>query len=434
MFRTEVSFLKSMPKDGMQVLVQGEINVYPQGGKYQILVREIRPVGTGELLLKLEELKTRLSKKGWFRTEHKKPLPHFPRKIGVVTSPTGAAIQDILNILTGRFSGFHLILNPVRVQGEGAAQEIAQAINQFNAYNLVDVMIVGRGGGSIEDLWAFNEEIVAEAIFNSRIPVISAVGHETDHCIADYVADIRAPTPSAAATLVIAEKAQQLQHLTQFERRMQQTIFQLIRNDKHRLKGILRQPILQSPYGILGRWAQKLDDVKIDLDSSFKIKLERKKMLLEARSKQLHSLKPTTQLIHFRHKLSYWEKQLKTTLHLRLKNLRTMVKNFEERLLHVWTAKQHHRRQQFVGKIKQRQLNEAWLRELNVRKVRLDHLVQSLITIDPKNLLTKGYCILFSEKDHSAITSIRAVQKHQEIRVMLADGELLSTVNQIFQK
>ena len=137
-----------------------------------------------------------------------------------MTSPTGAAIQDILNILTRRFSGFHLILNPVKVQGEGAAKEIAQAIDQFNLHNLVDVMIVGRGGGSIEDLWAFNEEIVAEAIYRSKIPVIAAVGHETDHCIADYVADVRAPTPSAAAEIVIAEKREQMEKIESFKKNL----------------------------------------------------------------------------------------------------------------------------------------------------------------------------------------------------------------------
>lgn len=238
MYRSDV---KVIPKDGDQVIVRGDINVYPPSGKYQIIAKELRPVGVGELLLKLEELKVKLHKKGYFKKDHKRPLPKMPRRIGVITSPTGAAIQDILNILTRRFSGFHLILNPVKVQGEGAAQEIAQAIQQFNDFDLVDVMIVGRGGGSIEDLWAFNEEIVADALYNSRIPTISAVGHETDHCIADYVADVRAPTPSAAAEIVIAEKAHQLQQLGQIQQRMQQTLRHLIRHQMQQLEGVKRQ-------------------------------------------------------------------------------------------------------------------------------------------------------------------------------------------------
>ena len=165
MYRGDAAFLKMTPKDGNQVMVRGEINVYPPSGKYQIIVKEMKLVGLGELLLKLEELKIKLHKMGWFRADRKKPLPKLPRRIGIVTSPTGAAIQDILNILNRRFSGVHLILNPVRVQGEGAALEIARAIHEFNQFNLVDVMIIGRGGGSIEDLWAFNEEVVAEAIY-----------------------------------------------------------------------------------------------------------------------------------------------------------------------------------------------------------------------------------------------------------------------------
>ncbi|MBA3604330.1 MAG: exodeoxyribonuclease VII large subunit, partial [Parachlamydiaceae bacterium] len=224
MFRSEAAAIKIPPKDGAQVIIRGEINVYPQSGKYQIVVRELRYVGLGELLVKLEELKAKLYAKGWFNPQLKKPLPKFPKTIGVVTSPTGAVIQDILNVLQRRYPGFHLILNPVRVQGEGAAAEIALAINQFNRYALADVLIVGRGGGSIEDLWAFNEEIVAEAIFNSKIPIISAVGHETDVCLTDFVADARAPTPSAAATMVIADKAQVQHHLGQVRHRLMQSL------------------------------------------------------------------------------------------------------------------------------------------------------------------------------------------------------------------
>lgn len=385
MFRPDAATMSTMPKDGMQVLVKGEINVYPQGGRYQILVKEMRPVGLGELLLKLEELKIKLHKKGWFKTDRKRPLPKFPRKIGVVTSPTGAAIQDMLNVLTRRFSGFHLIINPVRVQGEGAAQEIAQAIQQFNQQNLVDVVIVGRGGGSIEDLWAFNEEIVAEAIFNSKIPIISAVGHETDHCIADYVADVRAPTPSAAAEIVIAEKAHQLHHLEQLKKRLQHSLTHLVRKDRQRLNSIAKLPLLQTPFGILGPWIQKLDDMREDIDHLVRRQMEKKYMLLESRQRLLQSLKPITQIQHFKHKLGYWDKSVKTAFSMQLKR----------------------------------------------RRERLESLVQALMSVDPKNLLTKGYCILFSEKDHSAITSVHNVKKHQELRVLLSDGEILSTVKEI---
>lgn len=434
MYRPDAISLKTCPKDGMQVIVRGEVNVYPQGGRYQVVVRELRPVGLGELLLKLEELKIKLHKMGWFRSEHKKPLPKFPKRIGVITSPTGAAIQDILNILTRRFSGFHLILNPVRVQGEGAAREIAQAIEQFNKFNLVDVMIVGRGGGSIEDLWAFNEEIVAQAIFASGIPIISAVGHETDHCIADYVADVRAPTPSAAAELVIAEKSQQLRHLSQMHRRMQQTVIQLIRQDRHRLQGVMRQPVLQSPFGLLGTWMQKLDLLRQDVDEAIIRKLSTQQLLVAAKRQQLQSSKPTAKLDHFRQKLISWNKNLEVVMMLKIQALHIKLNHSDELLKQIWQTGQNHRRAVFQKSQKYNQLDRLWERLLLEKKQRLSNIKIALDTVNPKNLLTKGYCILFSEKDHSAITSVRSVEKHQDVRVMLSDGDLLATIKEIESK
>lgn len=389
MYRGDASTLKVIPKDGDQVIVRGDLNVYPPSGKYQIIAKELRPVGVGELLLKLEELKVKLLKKGYFKKEHKKPLPKMPRRIGVITSPTGAAIQDILNILTRRFSGFHLILNPVKVQGEGAAQEIAQAIKQFNDFDLVDVMIVGRGGGSIEDLWAFNEEIVADALYNSRIPTISAVGHETDHCIADYVADVRAPTPSAAAEIVIAEKAHQLQHLNQVQQRMQHTLRHLIRHQRQQLESVKRHPLFATPYGMLGPWMQKLDDLRSDSDIAMKQKLIHARMQLDGRQRQLQALKPTAMIAHLKQRLIAFDKGIKQ----------------------AWT-----------GKI------------LPWNRAKLKNLENTLKAIDPKNLLTKGYCILFAEKERSVITSISAVEKGDDLRLLLADGEIVSTVNKIEKK
>lgn len=266
-YRADAARFVQIPKEGQKVIVKGALNVYPAGGRYQITVKELRLAGMGELLMKLEELKLKLHKLGWFNKERKRPLPPYPKTIGVVTSPTGAAIQDILNILTRRASGFHLILNPVRVQGEGAAAEIAQAIRQFNEYGLADVLIVGRGGGSVEDLWAFNEEIVAEAIFNSKIPVVCAVGHETDHCIAEHVADVRAPTPSAAAEIVLGEREHQLQRLKQLQQRTEQLLKNKLHNNLQLLNRIIRQPNLANPYFILGPWMQRLDDLRQRLES-----------------------------------------------------------------------------------------------------------------------------------------------------------------------
>jgi exodeoxyribonuclease VII large subunit len=187
-------------------LCLGRVSIYDKQGKYQLYVQAMEPKGAGALQLAFEQLKAKLEKEGLFDEARKRPIPFLPRAIGIVTSQTGAAIRDMLNILRRRFPNVEIILNPVKVQGEGASTEIASAIKEFNEYGKVDVLIVGRGGGSIEDLWPFNEEIVARAIYNSKIPVVSAVGHEVDFTISDFVADLRAPTPSAAAELVVPEK------------------------------------------------------------------------------------------------------------------------------------------------------------------------------------------------------------------------------------
>lgn len=384
MWRQEASQLKPSFKDGMQVLVRGCLNVYPSKGNYQLVVYEMKPVGIGELLLKLEELKQKIHQLGWFKKEHKKPLPRMPKRLGIVTSPTGAAIQDILNILGRRSAGLHIIINPVRVQGEGAAEEIAQAIRFLNEYRLVDVIIVGRGGGSIEDLWCFNEEIVAQAIFQSQIPIISAVGHETDHCIADYVADIRAPTPSAAAEIVIADKLEQLNHLEQIKRRLHQSITHQLVHYKQLLHSIRKQPMLSTPYYLLGSWMQRLDDIRQQCDLLIRQEVHKRKMLLEANYKRTQTLKPSTQIAHLKEKLNYWN----------------------------------------------RTIDHSFKRSLQLKNDRLNRIVEALHLINPENLLGKGYSILFSETNE-IINSVHQVSKDQSIRIQVADGKLLTFVNEI---
>ena len=205
MFRQQAMRLNFEPKDGMQVLLYGRASLYEKDGSFQLYANYLKKSGEGELYLKFLALKKELEERGWFDEEHKKQIPFLPRRVGVVTSGTGAAVQDILNIIRRRFPRMPVVLASVRVQGAGAAEEIAEAIDELNAKHAADVLIVGRGGGSIEDLWAFNEPVVAAAIYNSEIPVVSAVGHETDFTIADFVADLRAPTPSAAAELCVPE-------------------------------------------------------------------------------------------------------------------------------------------------------------------------------------------------------------------------------------
>lgn len=431
MFRTDAVSLRLIPKDGDHVMVKGEMNVYPPKGNYQIVVRELTQIGLGELLIKLEELKRKIQKKGWFSKEHKKPLPKMPKRIGIVTSPTGAVIQDILNILNRRFTGVHVILNPVRVQGEGAAKEIAQAIEQFNRYEMVDVMIVGRGGGSIEDLWAFNEEIVAEAIFNSRIPIICAVGHETDHSIAEYVADVRAPTPSAAAEIVISEKAHHIEHLRQVERRLYQTVGHLVNQGRHRLSAIMRQPILTAPYALLGMWMQKIDDLRIELDWSLQQYIQRKRIHLEGTYKQLQALRPTNQILHLRNRFSEYDKNIKQTFWNRQKRYRENLKNKQESLHRAWFHKKDQIHRLFQIQQKRRQLDQQLSRALLTYRERLTNIAQTLHAVNPKNLLQKGYSILFAEKSHSVIKSISSLVPEQSVRILLSDGEATAIVTNL---
>ncbi len=220
LWRSSASRLKFLPRDGDEVLVQGGINIYAASSNYQIIVNDIEPIGVGALQRAFEELKLKLSDEGLFDSDHKKPLPKFPKKVGVITSETGAAIQDINQQLQKRYPLVELLLYPTLVQGDRAATQIAHAIRSMNTRTDIDVLIVGRGGGSIEDLWAFNEEIVAHAIFNSEIPVVSAVGHETDFTISDMVADHRSPTPSAAVEHVVPDRLELLVHLNGVKNRL----------------------------------------------------------------------------------------------------------------------------------------------------------------------------------------------------------------------
>ncbi|MBM4311465.1 MAG: exodeoxyribonuclease VII large subunit [Deltaproteobacteria bacterium] len=236
MFRFARAKLRFIPQDGMQVVCHGTINVYEPRGEYQLVIDRMEPRGVGALQMAFEQLKSRLAAEGLFDAQHKQQLPYLPRRIGVVTSATGAALRDILQVLARRFPGLHIRILPVAVQGEGAAQEIAAAIAAANEHAVADVLIVGRGGGSLEDLWAFNEECVARAIFNSAIPVISAVGHEIDFTIADFVADMRAPTPSAAAELVVREKRELVRAVAQLASGLSRRLVQRITAEQSQLR------------------------------------------------------------------------------------------------------------------------------------------------------------------------------------------------------
>jgi len=284
------------PADGISVLARGRVSVYERGGQYQLDVAELVPAGVGKLEIAFQRLKERLFEEGLFDEEHKKPIPRFPESIGVVTSPTGAAVRDIVRIVLGRFPGVKIVLNPVRVQGEGAAEEISGAIRDFNRYRKIDVMIVGRGGGSLEDLWAFNEEVVARAIYNSRIPVISAVGHEIDFTISDFAADLRAPTPSAAAQMVVGEREILLEQIRTNLRQLDSTLVSLIEASRQRLKSAEESYGFRRPFDIITQRTQKMDELTRQLENGAKNCLEIKSNAVSLLKEKVNALSPSSVL------------------------------------------------------------------------------------------------------------------------------------------
>jgi exodeoxyribonuclease VII large subunit len=262
LWRSRASTLSFTPEDGMKVIVRGRVSVYEVRGTYQIDVSGIRPFGVGELQIAFERLKKKLAAEGLFDIAHKKPLPEFPERIGIVTSPTGAALFDMLTVMRRRFPGVEVTLRPVRVQGGGAAEEISTAIEEFNAFGAVDVMIVGRGGGSLEDLWAFNEEIVARAMYHSRIPLVSAVGHEIDFTIADFVADLRAPTPSAAAELVVPDRRALLEIVRKNWYTIHEDTLSMLNVRRDRIQNLLRSYSFNRPIDLLRQFSQRVDELE----------------------------------------------------------------------------------------------------------------------------------------------------------------------------
>ncbi len=262
MWRSRAANFTVVPEDGMKVIARGSITVYPPRGNYQIDCDRIQPVGLGELQLAFERLKKKLAAEGLFDPAHKKPLPEYPERIGIVTSATGAALQDIRSVLSRRFPSVQVILAAVRVQGVGAAEEIAGAIRDMNKYGQIDVIIAGRGGGSLEDLWPFNEEVVARAIYGSQIPVISAVGHEIDFSIADFVADLRAATPSAAAELVVKDRAELVEVLRNMWYTIQRNVEARVSALHDEVKGFVTGYAFNRPRDLLREASQRVDELE----------------------------------------------------------------------------------------------------------------------------------------------------------------------------
>jgi len=374
MFRGSVKALRFRPADGMKLIVRGRLTVYDQRGDYQLLTEYMEPQGVGALQLAFQQLKERLGKEGLFAEELKKPLPLLPRTIGIVTSPTGAAVHDMLNVLARRHAGLHILIAPVKVQGEGAAAEIAAAIKDLNLYPGVDVIIVGRGGGSIEDLWAFNEEVVARAIFASRVPVVSAVGHEVDFTIADFVADLRAPTPSAAAELVVASKAQLVADCTGLERRLRLAMGQRLATARGGV--LLAQRSLKGPELVITRLWQRVDELTQRGDAAV-----------------------GQSLAHFRHELRHRQTLLQHNAPLyRIRSLR-------ERLAHLEL-----RGSGAVGKA------------LGACRAGLSERVARLESLSPLAVLGRGFVVVEKLPARRIVKSIRQLKPGDRLRLRLSDG------------
>lgn len=292
MFRGQAKQLKFLPEDGMKVIIKGYISIYERDGQYQLYVQQMQPAGIGALYKAYEQLKSKLEQEGLFREDIKKPLPFLPQRIGVVTSPTGAALKDIISVINRRNPNVEIIIYPVLVQGIESKVQIANAINFFNRNNYADVVIIGRGGGSIEELWSFNEEIVARSIFASNIPVISAVGHETDFTISDFVADVRAATPSAAAELVIPSKHDLEYTLHSLEQRMVKAIENTLIQQQNRINRIKKSHVFLKPYDQINQYKQQLDWINSKLKREIEQGLTIQKEKYQGILKNLFGISP----------------------------------------------------------------------------------------------------------------------------------------------
>ena len=380
-FRQAARLLKVKPRDGLAVLARGRLDVYPPRGSYQLLVEAIEPQGYGALQLAFEQLKQKLAAEGLFDPRRKRPLPPFPKRIGIVTSPSGAAIRDLVHVLTRRFPGVHVRLYPARVQGEGSADEVVAGIDYLGGSGWPDVLIVGRGGGSLEDLWTFNEEAVARAIAACPVPVISAVGHETDFTIADFVADLRAPTPSAAAELAVPERGALLD-------RIEAAAGSLARNIRYRLaqaRATLHERGIERPGAVvrrqIGRAFQRLDEADYRLRENIRA-------VVAGRAVRLRELSER----------------------LRRRDLRVQLGGLRGRLDKAETALAHHLRWRLAG-----------------RRSALEALAAQLRQLSPLRVLERGYAIVQDEGGR-LITSAAQAPVGTRIGIRLSEGRLAAEV------
>ncbi|QQC00222.1 exodeoxyribonuclease VII large subunit [Streptococcus oralis] len=374
-------------EEGMKINVIGRVQVYEPSGSYSIIIEKAEPDGVGALAIQFEQLKKKLTEEGLFQERFKQPLPQFAKRIGVVTSRSGAVIQDIITTVSRRFPGVFILLYPTKVQGDGAAEEIARNIARANQREDLDVLIIGRGGGSIEDLWAFNEEIVVRAIFESRLPIISSVGHETDVTLADFVADRRAATPTAAAELATpVTKLDLLTHLQNQEKRMATAVQNVLSRKKEALKKCSQSVIFRQPERLYDGYLQRLDQLQLRLKQSLRTRISDNKQLLQARTHRLVQLSPVTKIQRYQDRLGQLDKLLRSQMAL------------------VYDAK--------VAEVKR--------------------LSEALLMLDTSRIVARGYAIV--KKEESVVDSVESLKKKDQVTLLMRDGQVELEVKDVKTK
>jgi len=378
MFASHNARLPFIPKEGTKVLARGSINVFERDGTYQFYTTAMQPDGIGSLYLAYEQLKQRLEEEGLFAASRKRAIPVYPRSIGVITSPTGAAVQDIITTLQRRYPVIPVYIYPVFVQGKQAAPSIVAAIETMNRYQACDVLIIGRGGGSLEELWAFNEEIVARSIAASHIPIISAVGHETDFTIADFAADLRAATPTAAAELAVPHLLEMRQQRKRAEQRLLQGMKALLQTNKEKLARLNRSPFFMQPRKYMLDQAQRLDHLTEQLENKAKQITKQRHIRLAQLQAALAGSHPGERVLYLRKQLDSFNKRMNMSVQASLKASRLSL----------------------TGKIRQ------------------------LDALSPLKVMARGYSLVFDEQEERLIGSIDQVGVGDAVKVKLADGQL----------
>ena len=374
-------------EEGMKINVIGRVQVYEPSGSYSIIIEKAEPDGVGALAIQFEQLKKKLTEEGLFQERFKQPLPQFSMRIGVVTSRSGAVIRDIITTVSRRFPGVDILLYPTKVQGEGAAEEIARNIARANQRDDLDLLIIGRGGGSIEDLWAFNEEIVVRAIFESRLPIISSVGHETDVTLADFVADRRAATPTAAAELATpVTKLDLLAHLQNQEKRMATAVRNVLSKKQESFKKCSQSVIFRQPERLYDGYLQRLDQLQLRLKQSLRTRISDNKQIVQARTHRLVQLSPVTKIQRYQDRLGQLDKLLRSQMAL------------------VYDAK--------VAEVKR--------------------LSEALLMLDTSRIVARGYAIV--KKEESVVDSVENLKKKDQVTLLMRDGQVELEVKDVKTK